>query len=207
MKTDKKALSKALQELPEWTAQKKMAPGQNPLYRKVPKEHKLASVMALIYPEQDGADHILLIQRALNDNDRHGGQLGLPGGKYEPEDGTMLACALREVHEEIGIAPDLVTIVGPLSPLYVFASNFYVYPYVGLLDQKPRLTLQESEVQRVISLSVAALLDENTKGTTDIQLSGTTIPEVPYYAVDGRVLWGATAMIMSELEAVIYKTL
>lgn len=203
MTIDIPRLRKGLEYLPEWEAQKHMAPGQNPLYRQVPADHKLAAVMALIYPHTESEHHVLLIERAVNDHDKHGGQLGFPGGKFETEDESMLQCALREVDEEVGIAPELITVVGPLSPLYVFASNFHVHPFVGVLDHKPALTLQESEVQRVVSLPVADLLADITKGVTEVHLGDALIPDVPYYKVQEKVLWGATAMIMSELEAVI----
>lgn len=194
-------------ELPGWEAQKTMAPGESPLYRTVPEDHFKAGVMALIY-EEDNEHFIVIIERARNNpNDKHAGQLGFPGGKYEVQDGDMLSCALREVEEEIGVTQAAINNVLPLSTLYVFASNFNVFPYLGFLSHKPKFTAQKSEVHDIITVPISKILDPAVKSVKDIKVRELFIPKAPYYDLDGKVLWGATAMIMSEVEWLIKKTI
>ena len=203
MNIDKLILRQSLLDLPGWEGQKQMAPGENPLYRKVPKDHKLAAVMALLYTLEEES-HIILIERAHgNVQDKHAGQLGFPGGKFEEDDSDMLQCALREVEEEIGVSPKDIFVVGPLSPLYVFASNFHVFPYIGLLSSKPQFTIQTSEVHKVITVPLATIMSNENKATKNISVGEHVIKDVPYYDIEGKALWGATAMIMSELESAL----
>lgn len=190
------------QPLPGWDGQVKMAPLADARYREEKADSRKAAVMALIYPETDGSHHIICIQRAIHPLDKHSGQISFPGGKYEETDASMLDCALREVEEEIGIRPDEIKVLGALSPLYVFASNFMVQPYVGYLDKKMDYTIDPGEVHDVVSMPIRDLLDDNVKKIKDIDVSVGKISDVPYYDLKGHVLWGATAMIMSELEAI-----
>ncbi len=195
-------LRKALTSgLPGWTAQKRMSPSVNDRYLQLSEDYSLAGVMALIY--FDSEYKIILIQRAQNPNDRHAGQLGFPGGKYETTDGDMLTCALREVGEEIGIPSGQIDVVGPLSTLYVFASNYLVHPFLGILNTPPTFIAQESEVEQVLSVPLSTILDEDTKRKKDITYPRGVLRDVPYYSIGDKVLWGATAMMMSEVEEVL----
>lgn len=208
MLIDKHKLVRSLQgELPGWAAQKAMAPDVGSRYKELSADHRLAAVMALIHEDESGKSNIIIIERARhNDNDKHAGQLSFPGGKYEDEDGDMLVCALREVEEEIGLSADHIEVLGPLSRLYVFASNFLVYPFVGYVKGVPKFYKQDSEVHSIISVPMEVLLADHNKLTKDIDVRGSKLQDVPYYQIGDQALWGATAMIMSELEHLLLKT-
>lgn len=201
-------LKESLVSPPGWKAQKIMAPSYNDKYRSLTHNYKSAGVMALLYKEK-GEDYIIIIERSRsNPNDKHAGQLSFPGGKYEDSDLDILSCAIREVEEEIGITKDYIHVLGPLTQLFVFTSNFLVFPYVGYLNVEPIFSIQESEVHAVHTVPVSHLLTPDTKKTKDIiSDSGITLHNVPYYDLEGKELWGATAMILSELEIIISQTI
>jgi len=166
----------------------------------VPENAKQSAVVELLYPDASGEWHIIYIQRVSHKGDRHSGQIGFPGGKQEPEDGTLMDTAMRECHEEIGVTIQEKDIIGPMTPFYIPVSGFFVQPYLSIIDYTPRMTLQMSEVADVISHPVTHLIHPESAGTIDQQLTGgLTIKKVPYYDLNGRVLWGATAMFTSEL--------
>lgn len=107
--------------------------------------YRLSAVMALLYPS--GASHnIILIERQDYDG-KHGGQMSFPGGKKEDEDYSSLKAALRETHEEIGIHPDHIKVLGRLTDVYIPVSNFLVHPYVGMLESKPEFVADVREVK------------------------------------------------------------
>lgn len=189
-------------ELPGEDAQNLLSPViAHDKYRIAPVNHKVACVMAVLYPV--GAElHMAYIERTSHHpDDKHAGQISLPGGKLESYDESYLAGALREVEEEIGIPREDIKVLGALTELYVFASNFLVYPFVGYLDQKPTFKAQESEVASIISFPIMRLLADDIVKIKDLNVRNTIIKEVPYYELDQHILWGATAMITSELVA------
>ena len=173
-------------------------------YRIVPKDHRVACVMALIHPKEDGQLYITYIERASSHpDDKHAGQIGFPGGKFEEDDDSLVICALREVEEELGIKTKDIEVLGELTSLYVFASNFLVYPYVGYIDYEPKYIPQVEEVAGVIEVPLSLLKDEIFKINKSIKLAVGTESIVPGYNVDGHFLWGATAMISRELEELL----
>ncbi len=191
------------QNLPGREAQLKMAPTSRRLYMAAPEDARQAGVLATLFPK-NGAWHIVLIQRNPNDRDRHGGQISFPGGKAEPHDGTMLKTALRETEEEVGILQKEIKILGKLSELYIPVSNFQVHPYVGFLDCQPTYSIQEEEVSQVLEVPLSHFRNEATKRVTDIRVNKhLSLKKVPYYDVESKVLWGATAMMISELMEVL----
>ena len=190
--------------LPGWEAQKLMSPIKGAKYRHTPPNAKKAAVMLLLHPNKEGDLSLFYIKRTQhNPQDKHGGQISFPGGQVDAGDTDYTFTALRETHEEIGINPQEIEVLGQLTPLYVFASNFYVQPVVGYLPFNPSLQLQESEVQYVIVSSLTTLQDTNTIKTMDFSFRGFTARNMPYYSLEGEVLWGATAMMTSEFLAVI----
>jgi len=173
-------------------------------YRIVPKDHRVACVMALIHPKEDGQLYITYIERASSHpDDKHAGQIGFPGGKFEEDDESLVICALREVEEELGIKSGDIEVLGELTSLYVFASNFLVYPYVGFLNYKPQYIPQVEEVAGVIEVPLTLLKDEKFKTSKSLKLAAGIESVVPGYNVDGHFLWGATAMISRELEELV----
>ncbi len=192
--------------LPGWDAQRKLTPVNSSQYRLKKAGSKQAAVMALLYPNDQNLLEIVYIKRpSHNPHDLHGGQVSFPGGQLEQSDLHFKDTALRETMEEIGVEKEHVQIIGALSPLYVFVSNFYVQPYVGYIPKKPTFILQESEVDYVITETLDTLVNPNTIKEKDLLIRGNTIPKVPFFDIQGETLWGATAMITSELLEVIKK--
>lgn len=168
-----------------------------------PDTARQAGVLVLFYP-RDGHWHIVLIERGShNPNDRHRGQISLPGGQRDPDDPGLDFTAIRETEEEVGVERQSVQLLGALSQLYIPVSNFLVFPYVGYTTTSPRFRPQVEEVQRIIEVPFASLAEPACRQLTDIELSsGLVLREVPYFAVQNVVVWGATAMILGELLAV-----
>lgn len=191
------------QPLPGPTAQIKMASGTRKKFPTIPANAKEACVLCLLYLKNNEW-HIVLTQRvSTNTNDRHSGQMSFPGGKYEPTDSTYENGALRETEEEVGIAADDITILGKLTPLYIPVSNFYVHPFVGVLDYVPAFTPEVQEVQEIVETPLSLLLEDSTRQITDLTIRGYAIKEVPYFNVYGKVVWGATAMMLSEFVEIV----
>ncbi|HAD15152.1 MAG TPA: CoA pyrophosphatase [Saprospirales bacterium] len=152
--------------------------------------------------EEKGHWHTALIRRTENPRDRHSGQISFPGGRHDETDGSLANTALREAHEEIGIWPGQVEILGQLTELYIPVSNFSVYPFVGLLKEAPSFQLQVGEVEQVFSPTLSHFQDSASRQTADVMVGGQLlVREVPCFMVENRAVWGATAMILSEFLA------
>lgn len=190
--------------LPGIDAQNRMSPilSGGDKYREVPDNHKKAGVLALIYPKDDQLHLAFIVRSSRDKRDKHAGQIGFPGGQYEPIDTDMKATAIRETYEEIGVVPDDIKIISPLTELYVFASNFLVSPYLGYIHYKPKFELQPSEVEELLEVPLS-MFNDDIKETKNFNVRGGEIKDVPFYNLGGHTLWGATAMIMSEIEDII----
>lgn len=161
----------------------------------------LSAVMVAIYPKDDLA-HTVLIKR----NEYHGvhsAQVSFPGGRFEDADDDLGQTALREAAEEISLLPATVRIVGKLTELYIPPSGFLVHPFVGLVDDAPRFQPDPGEVQEIIELSLTQLLDDAITRTKRMKLTSGFTTDVPYFDIHGHTVWGATAMILSELKALL----
>lgn len=154
-----------------------------------------AAVMLLLTQRADDRE-VVFMRRAYHKHDKHSGQISFPGGRMEQTDESLLACALRETHEEIGISPNKIEVLGELSSLYVFASNHIVQPYVGYFNE-PSHIRPNHEVAEVIFGSIQDFIDDGTTKTT-LETNGIKLRDVPYYNLKGHILWGATAMILTE---------
>ncbi|NUO03749.1 MAG: CoA pyrophosphatase, partial [Saprospiraceae bacterium] len=119
------------QPLPGQEAQYRMARAFRPVTVSPPENAALAGVLALFFPKNDEWQLALIERVVTHAGDRHSGQISFPGGKYEAADGILMNTALREAHEEVGIAPEEVKMLGPLTELYIPVSNFLVHPFVG----------------------------------------------------------------------------
>ena len=157
-----------------------------------------AGVLLLLHQHQ-GDWHTVLIERVTHDRDKHSGQISLPGGKLDLCDESIEACALREANEEIGLIKDQVQILGRLSDLYIPVSRFLVTPVVGVVLELQTLTAQPSEVAGIFRVPLTTLFSEQTRQIIDLDLSnGLHLPKVPYFQIEGKVVWGATAMMLNE---------
>ena len=159
-----------------------------------------SAVLVLIY-RHDGDLWLPLVRRSATLR-QHGGQLALPGGRREAGDASLWATAVRETAEEIGVDPRDIRYLGALTELVIAVSSNLVHPYVGYVDQRPCFRLQQSEVVGLLHLPLAALLDDETKYVEEWDLSGRRA-RVPFYRYQDGVIWGATAMILSEFEALL----
>ena len=190
-----KLQSSFLTDLPGWDAQKKLSPGYNPSYREVSPDAMQASVLVLISPVK-GIPHLNFIKRASRYvDDKHKGQIGFAGGKIE-EGETELEAVIREVEEEIGVTEDRYTILGKISPLYVFVSNFLVHPFVAYANVPLDFILDPSEVDELIQWPITSLQEGVFR--KEISSGNATMKNVPYYPLGKETLWGATSMITAE---------
>jgi len=156
-----------------------------------------AGVLVLLFPENGGLQVVLT--RRLDTLRGHSGQISFPGGRRDPADESFTATALRETCEELGVCDPDITVIGMLSRMYIPPSNFEVYPTVAYLPACPVFAPNPDEVAEVFTFPLDALLDERYKALEDWTMNGVTIP-VPYYAINGHKVWGATAIMLSELE-------
>lgn len=129
----------------------------------------------------------------------HGGQIALPGGKMEQEDNNALETALRECREEIGVPEEKVSVLGVLSDIYIPLSNYNITPIVGTTLKLPEFTLSTNEVEKVILVKLSDLFDDRNKNTRSFTRHDHEIV-APGYKIGESFIWGATAMIIAELE-------
>ena len=155
-------------------------------------------VLALFYPHEGR----LMLPLILRPTYRgvHSGQVAFPGGGREPGDADLIATALREGYEEVGIDPAQVTVLGQLTPLFVIASNYLVQPTVAWSDTRPAFQIDPYEVALLLEVPLTDLLDPANRRRETWALRGRSV-EVPQFAVAGQTVWGATAMMLSELLA------
>ena len=168
---------------------------QNPSY-------KTSCVSVIIYPE-NGIARLLLMERPEGPF-AHGGQISFPGGKREQDDVTLLGTAMREMYEEVGISPSEITVLGPLSELYIPVSNFLVHPFVGYAASKPLIQPNPAEVKSILTPEIVTF-DLNEMPVDRFESRSFGWIEAPYYPVEPHRIWGATAMIISELMHLIKK--
>ena len=191
-------------QLPGETAQNRMSP--QPKYVEDKEEryqdhHPINSAVMLLLIPYQGDLAIPFIKRT-NVGKYHGGQMALPGGKTEPGDGNSLYTALRECEEEIGVTSNEVTVIGKLSDVYIPLSNFNITPFVGTIPEMPNFVLSKNEVEKVIIIPLKELLDDRNK-TKQVLYRQEQRIIAPGYKIGENFIWGATAMIIAELEAMV----
>ena len=170
-----------------------------------PSRAMASSVCILLFPNTNNSFSFTLMERTShNKNDKHKGQISLPGGKKDESDQDSSQTALRELQEEVGVQSTNVELIGELTELYIPVSNFVVYPFVGITKQKPVYQRQESEVKEIFEVDIMELAKpENIKETNIKIAENITLKNVPYFELENRVVWGATAMILSEFKSLI----
>lgn len=183
-----------LSPLPGEHAQLKMAPTFRGSYPEQ-KEAIRAAVLALLYP-CGGNAHLVFIKRNEYDGP-HSAQVSFPGGAWEEGDPSLEETALRETREELGVTGD-IEILGALTPLHIPVSNFLVYPFLGWMPEAPQFNPDPAEVQYVIETTLAELLNPANRDTERIWHHKRSI-NAPYFRVGDEKIWGATAMMLSEL--------
>jgi 8-oxo-dGTP pyrophosphatase MutT (NUDIX family) len=166
---------------------------------------KTAAVMMLFYPKE-GITHLVLIVRNSYDG-VHSAQIAFPGGKYEEDDENYENTALRETQEEIGIHQSKIKVIRAFSKLYIQPSNFMVYPFLGVCNEEIVFVPDSNEVSHIIELSITDFLNDNLVVTVNLSTSYAKNIEVPAFKIKQHIVWGATAMMMSELKEVLKKVL
>lgn len=187
------------QPLPGPEAQYAMAPQMRlpkDDYLKKDNSPRESAVMILLYPHQDDT-HLVLIERPTYEG-AHSGQISFPGGRVEPEDDSLATTALRETEEEVGVYRDTITVVGEMTDLYIPASRFLVYPFIGYVEEKPAFVPEPKEVAQILEVPVRYLSQPHVRKETQMRLFNNMRVTTPYFDVQGRVVWGATAMMLSE---------
>ncbi|WP_309641737.1 CoA pyrophosphatase [Flavobacterium sp.] len=169
------------------------------------KNPRKAAVMMLFYPK-DSQTHLVLIQRNTYPG-VHSSQIAFPGGKVELEDETLTHTALRETHEEIGIIPDQIQVVRAFSEVYIPPSNFMVYPFLGLSQNELSFNPDPEEVAGIIELPLLHFLDENNVVSQRMDTAYSKSIDVPAFKIQEHYVWGATAMMLSELKETLKKVL
>ena len=163
-----------------------------------------ASVLICVYQNNDGDACFSLMQRPI-DRGVHSGQICLPGGKKELYDESNWKTSIRETEEELGLKSHKMKFIKALSSIYIPPSNFMVYPYIASYDQTPDFKIDKREVKKVFDVSFDSLLNDSLK--TKINISNKYMEElgVPAYNFNNNIVWGATAMILSEFKYLLKK--
>jgi 8-oxo-dGTP pyrophosphatase MutT (NUDIX family) len=155
-----------------------------------------SAVLAPLYVDPAGELHAVFTRRR-DDLKRHAGEISFPGGRREGEE-SLVETALREAHEEIGLAPERVDLLGALEPTPTFVTNYAIYPFVGLIEHGQEWIVQDAEVAEVLELPIEAL----RAAYAERRLVRRGIPfKTPTFEVDGHFIWGATGRILQDLLA------
>ncbi|HUN08322.1 MAG TPA: CoA pyrophosphatase [Aggregatilineales bacterium] len=175
-----------------------MAPGRQRMRPAPGVRPKQAGVLALLIPYA-GDDLAVILTRRPETLRNHSGQISFPGGRHDETDESFTATALRETCEELGLC-DPVDIVGMLSTIYIPPSNFEVHPSVGYLPSLPIFQPNPDEVAEVITAPLRWLLEDERKRVDPWEFPGGRMM-IPHYLFGDHIVWGATAVMLGELEA------
>lgn len=163
---------------------------------------KKAAVMVLFYPDVSYHTNLVLILRKTY-RGVHSAQVGFPGGKVEIVDQSLLQSAIRETEEEVGVKQDDITVLKSLSNVYIPPSNYSVYPFLGFLEYTPFFMKQDDEVEAILEINLQDLLSDKNIVTKPVMTSYEKEVEVPAFILNGQTVWGATAMILSEVKELL----
>jgi len=189
-----------LHDLPGVDAHLRLAPQIriNDLKTTQPPSHAMESaVLIILYPYNNRLNTVVILRNEYDG--AHSGQISLPGGKAEKSDLDFKETALREAREEIGIIPDDMEIIGQLSRFYVRPSNFIIYPFIAYCAYRPVFHPDPVEVQRIVEIDVFNEISFEKTLIKTLSFKNNIQVEAPGFAVSGEFMWGATAMIFSEL--------
>ena len=181
--------SESLQKYSDWITEEKLSSMK-----------KAAVLIGLFKKENDW--YFPLIKRPMHEKN-HPGQIALPGGAMEKNE-NLDKTALREAHEEVGIIPENVNIIGKLTPLPVPVSNYLIHPFVGIISDEPKWKINEEEVEELIILKLNHLIEADNSYSEVWKLRGTEV-KVPIFKVMEKTVWGATATVLCELLDLIKK--
>ena len=162
---------------------------------------KKAAVLAFFYPNKNNDTCFLLTKRASYKG-THSAQVSFPGGKTEKSDINLEETALRESFEEVGIHPNSVKIIRELTDVYIPPSNFLATPFIGYTERTPNFKIN-NEVHKAIEVLVADLLNDKNIASTSISNTYMKNISVPCFKLSNHIVWGATAMMLSEIKELL----
>jgi 8-oxo-dGTP pyrophosphatase MutT (NUDIX family) len=162
---------------------------------------KTAAVLMLCYPKH-GKTHIVLIVRNTYEG-VHSAQIAFPGGKKEEEDVDFAATAIRETFEEVGVQPHKMEVIKPFTQVYIPPSNFMVHPFLAISREEISFIPDPSEVDKILELPLAVFLSDANVVKTKMNTSYANTIVIPAFKVENHIIWGATAMILSELKDIL----
>ncbi|WP_274474331.1 NUDIX hydrolase [Mangrovimonas aestuarii] len=165
----------------------------------VVKKAKQAGVLALFYPDSGQQTSLILILRKTYKG-VHSAQVGFPGGKVEKLDNSIMETAIRETYEEIGVPSKEIEVLKTLTKLYIPPSNFYVHPFLGISRVTPNFIKQDDEVEDLIEVPLYQFLDDANVITQVVSTSYKVDVTVPAFKLCDYTVWGATAMMLSEIK-------
>jgi 8-oxo-dGTP pyrophosphatase MutT (NUDIX family) len=149
---------------------------------------------------RDAAGEITLVLIRRSDYGIHGGQLAFPGGKREPTDASLLATALRETEEEVGLSAAAIDVLAALSPVQTLTSGFHIAPFLARITPPPTWHFQPTEIAEVLEVPLRHILDPANAGQELWQLPGWPTPElISFWRIGPYHLWGATYRILHQL--------
>ena len=185
-------------------AQFKLAPKMRLKYdadKIIAKNPIRAAVLALFYPNKNNETCFLLTLRASYKG-THSAQISFPGGKIDKTDLSLKNTALRETFEEVGVAKSSISVIKELTDVYIPPSNFLATPFLGYVSQKPNFSLNY-EVDKTIEVLLKDLLNDCNLSSTNMNTSYMSNVEVPCFKLNDYIVWGATAMMLSEIKELL----
>ena len=192
--------NKLQRELTGWESHRKLAPAGRYALETAPDINAVKSAVLILLFKENNQFFFPVIQKTVYKG-VHSGQISFPGGKAEVFDKDIIATAVRETEEEIGIDRNSINILGKLSPLYIPVSNFEVNPFVGYIDYIPEFYPNKSEVADLFKININDLIQ--SKIITRKVKVREVVFEAPFFIFPQTEIWGATAMILSEFADVL----
>ena len=166
-------------------------------------DYKIGCVVSLVVRNENDEWCFVLMERMSHDKDVHANQISFPGGKHEEGDASFFETALRELYEEVGVNPELIELVSPLSELYIPPSNFLVKPFLCFTQHQLNYNLNESEVRSLMEIPLSFFLDESNINRGGFKSARGYDVNAPYFEYNNHKIWGATAMMIAEVIALI----
>ncbi len=163
-----------------------------------------SGVLIWLYPNEEKIFTRLILRTV---GGVHSGQVAFPGGQKEDGDKDFWHTALREAYEEVGLRSEKIKLVGALTPLFIPPSNFWVHPFIGTSAENESAMISIAEVQSYFDVDIMELIDEKVKKERIITTSSGAELVTPSYTLHGQTVWGATAMMLSELEELLRRVM